>query len=44
VTSREQNKYDETSNERDELNKGDPSSQQRSASLRCHKRTQSLKK
>jgi len=44
VTSPEQNKYDEASNERDELSKGDPSSQQKSASLCCHKLTQSLKK
>jgi len=33
MTSPEQDKYDEASNKRDELSKGDPSSQQRSTPL-----------
>jgi hypothetical protein len=44
VTSPEQAKYDEASNERDELSQGDPSSQQRSTPFFCNKLTQSLKK
>lgn len=44
MTSLEQSKYDEASNERDELSKGDLSSQQRSTPVCCNQLTQSLKK
>jgi len=42
MTSPQQSKYDEASNEGDELSKGDPSSKQRSTALCCNQLTQSL--